>query len=290
MASRRKKIWVRIILGLLGLLSIVGILFYVYFYPVLKAMMTVKEVQYDKELSLVLGGGGNSGILVSDSIVLVIDTKMFGDAPKDLHDKAKALAGNKPIVVINTHDHPDHAKGNKLYKGSTIIAGGNYDKEKWKKDNGEEGMPTIWVKDSMIINMGTEKVVILNLNRNAHTISDMVVYLQNRKILFAGDLILNKLSPVLMAENHSDVDGYLADFDMLQKRFDIITIVPGHGAEGGIEVLNTFRQYLQDMKTAANDDSQKAAMLAKYDSWLTLPFMMSPAKTVSYIKESKKAQ
>src|ERR1700722_2597092 len=135
--------------GILVILAVIGfILFKIYLDPVLKNMKQVSIVQYDKELTIVIGGGGNSGILVSDSLVLVIDTKM-DDAAEQLYKKVKELAGNKPILVVNTHVHPDHTGGNKYYTGQQIIAGGNYTQEEWKKEAGAEGMPSQWLKDRM---------------------------------------------------------------------------------------------------------------------------------------------
>src|SRR5580704_8307589 len=120
----------KILLGISGLILILlvvaGSFYAIYLRPFMKQMMPMHTVQYDKQLTLVLGGCGNSGILVSDSLVLVVDTKM-GEAMEPFYEQVKQLAGNKPIVLVDTHIHQDHAKGNYLYKGQTVIAGGNYD-------------------------------------------------------------------------------------------------------------------------------------------------------------------
>jgi cyclase len=253
-----------------------------YLRPFMENMKKTTIISYGKELTLVIGGGGNSGIITSDSLVIVIDTKM-DDATKMLHDIVIQRASNKPILVINTHFHPDHTKGNKLYKGATIIAGGNYTEDIWNEEAGKEGIPTKWLKNKMDIKMGNDTVTIFNLGKNIHTESDVVVYLHKRKILFSGDLILNKQAPALFGK--ADPDAYLPAFDELQKEFDIRKIVPGHGEVGGIEVLENFRQYFKDMKLAATDDSKKEEMLAKYDGWVQIPIFMSPAATVKAFKK-----
>ena len=269
--------------GVLLVLAVIGFIVYkIYLDPFLTKMKQVSTVQYDKELTLVIGGGGNSGILVSDSMVLVVDTKM-GDAAEQLYKKVKELAGNKPILVVNTHIHPDHTTGNKYYSGQQIIAGGNYTPEGWKKEAGTEGMPTQWLKDRMDIYIGGDTATLLNMGKNIHTASDVVVYLHHRKLLFAGDIILNKAAPVLFGV--ADPDGYLSAFDDLPKQFDIKTIVPGHGPIGGIEILDAFRQYFLDMKTAAADNSKKDELEAKYKNWLQIPFLMSPGATVSAFRK-----
>jgi cyclase len=199
-----------------------------------------------------------------------------------LYWEEEETAGNKPIMVINTHFHPDHTGGNSYYKGQTIIAGANYTKEAWIKQAGEP-LPTQWLKDSMTIKMGDETVTLLNLGKNIHTESDVVVYLHKRKMLFGGDVLLNKQVPALFG--NANPEGYLAAFDMLPKRFDIQKIVPGHGDVGGPEVIDNFRQYFIDMKTAASDDSKKDELIAKYKDWGQLPVFMSPGATIAAIKK-----
>jgi len=277
-----KKIlkWTGIVLLLL---IAVGTTFYmIYVRPFMQKMKETSVINYDKELTIILGGGGNSGILTSDSLVIVIDTKM-DEAAKELAQKVKELAGNKPIIVINTHYHPDHSKGNVYYKGQTIIAGGNYTKEFWEKEAGAESLPTQWLKDRMDIKMGDDTVTILNLAKNIHTASDVVVYLHKRKMLFGGDVILNKQAPALFGD--ADPYAYMATLDTLPKQFEIEKIVPGHGAMGGIEIIDNFRQYFMDMETAANDASKKDELIAKYKDWNQIPFLMSPGATIKAFKK-----
>ncbi len=278
---------IAIVFGVIILLLIASVAgFYgVYVAPFLAKMKHIETVQYDKQLTLVIGGGGNSGILVSDSLVLVIDTKM-DDAALQLSKTVKDLAGKKPIIVVNTHVHSDHTGGNKYFAGQTIIAGGNYDKAFWTKDAGADAPPTIWLKDSMVLNVGDETVTILNLPYAAHTQSDIVVYLHNRKMLFGGDVILNKQSPALFARYKADANGYLNAFDLVEKRFDISKVVPGHGPVGGIEVIDNYRTFFKDIEAAVADPAKEKAILQKYNDYGQIPFLMSPGATLRYIRNS----
>ena len=131
--------------------------------------------------------------------------------------------------------------------------------------------------------MGDDTVTLFNLARNVHTQSDIVVYLHKRKMLFTGDVILNKQAPVLRGS--ADPDGYLWAIETFPKQFDIQKIVPGHGDVGGIEIINDFHQYFIDMQAAADDDSKRDELVAKYKSWRQIPFMMSPGATISALKK-----
>lgn len=270
-------------------LAVAGFSFYlIYLQPVLNKMKHTTEIQYDKNLTLVLGGGGNSGILVSDSLVIVIDTKM-NEAAKQLSKKVKELAGSKPILVINTHIHTDHSEGNKFYHGATIVAGGNYTEAEWLNEAGKETMPTKWLKETLNIKMGDDTVTVFGLNRNIHTASDVFVYLHKRKMLFGGDVILNQQAPAIM--DVADPNGYLYAFDELPKQYNIQHVVPGHGPLGGIEVIEKFHQFFDDMKMVANDDSKKDELVAKYKDWTQVPFVMSPGAVISaFEKKSEQSR
>jgi cyclase len=187
--------------------------------------------------------------------------------------------------VVNTHIHTDHTGGNKFYEGQTIIAGGNYDRDFWVKECGDKGVPTVWVKDSLILKIGDETVTILNLPWSAHTQSDVFVYLQNRKMLFGGDVILNRQSPAIFDRYKGNGYGYLKAFDYVEQRFDINKVVPGHGDVGGIEVINNFKDFFIDMKVAALDPAKKKELLDKYKDWNQVPFLMSPAAAEGYFEK-----
>lgn len=274
-----KKIW-KISLWTLGVLALVAGGLVVYMYPTMKQMMSIQEIRSNDKLTLVLGGGGNSGILESDSLVIIIDTKMSSPA-KEMYELAMQKAGKRPILVVNTHVHGDHTGGNKFYKGARILAG-TYDEKLWREQNGQDNMPTEWLKDSLTIPMDDETVSIVNIGR-AHTYSDVVVYLHKRKMLFAGDLILNKIHPVLNPVTGCVTLNYPIVYDRISQRFDIQTIVPGHGATTGAELLQTLKQYFSDMEALAKDDSRQD-LKAKYADWTVLPFFASTDNTIKHIK------
>jgi cyclase len=274
---KRKSILIVIGIFLLIILAVLGF----FIYPQYKSFMNVETVLYDKELTFYLGGGGNSGVLVTDSAVVVIDTKMAKPAIK-LYDLAKEKAGSKPIIVINTHYHGDHVKGNQFYKTGKIYIGA-YDKDYLTKNIDLENQPNCFVKDSLLLNLGNESLLLVNLGQ-AHTYDDMVVYLVKHRILFTGDLVQNKTNPFLKKESGADVNKWIMALDRINKGFDIVTIVPGHGKIGGKELVTSMYQYFTDMKTAATDSQKEAELIARYASWQKMPPMASPEITIKYIK------
>ena len=274
----KKKIFISI--GIALLVIIIGAI--VIFYPAIRFMTQKEIVPLDQSLTLMLGGGGNSGIIIGDSAVVVVDTKMMSGS-EDLYKLAKEKAGQKPIIVINTHYHKDHVNGNKFYKGSKIYIG-SYEKEFLQKNVDAENQPTDFVKDSLLIDLGNEKVHLYNLGQ-AHTLNDLVVYLTNHNVLFTGDLIFNRVNPVLKEESGAKVSRWINVLDLILNRWKDSKIVPGHGKVGDKEMVVSMRQYFVDMTTAAMDPSKENKITDAYKDWMQLPGMSSPEKTIEYIKK-----
>lgn len=281
---KKLKIFLKVIAVIVLISASIGaFVFFRYMKPFLNKMKQVEVVQIDKGLTVITGGGGNSAIFTSDSLIVLIDTKM-DDAANMLYEKVKLLSKGKKLIVINTHWHPDHVGGNSFYERATIIAG-DYGKTAWIKEAKQETLPSVWLKDTMQIRIDVDTLLVFNLSRNVHTTNDVMVYSRNRKILFAGDVILNKQVPVLMGE--ADVDGYLATFDILNKKFEIQSIVPGHGPIAGIEMIENFRIYFNDMKLAATESDKEDALIEKYKQWNQLPIFMSPEATIKHFKKKE---
>jgi uncharacterized protein YjeT (DUF2065 family) len=70
--SKTKKFLIGIALALVMIIAGGALLFY----PAYRFYFQTKTQNPDKDLTILIGGGGNSGILVTDKAVVVIDTKM----------------------------------------------------------------------------------------------------------------------------------------------------------------------------------------------------------------------
>jgi glyoxylase-like metal-dependent hydrolase (beta-lactamase superfamily II) len=273
--------WKRIIMITVIILVVIAGVAAILFYPTYRFMFREGTQVVDEDLTIVQGGGGNSGVLVTDSAVVVIDTKMGSDAEK-LYNLAKSKAVANKIIVVNTHYHGDHIKGNKFYKGCDIYIGA-YDQKILLEDIGPENMPNKFVKDSLILNLGDEMLCLYNLGQ-AHTWDDMVVLLKNRKVLFTGDLVFHNVNPFLNRASGANVNKWIGALDYMLKMPGIGMVVPGHGQTGDRAMIESMRTYFLDMKTAAADPSKEKELKDKYKSWTEFPMMTSPGATIDYIR------
>ena len=143
-------------------------------------------------------------------------------------------------------------------------------------------MPTDFVSDSLVLNLGDEEAVLLNVGQ-AQTFNDLVVYLKKSKTLITGDIVFNKINPALIGDDGTNINKWMEVLEKLSKRWDIRIVVPGHGDTGGPELLSEMKQYFTDMKTAATDKTQADALKKKYDGWRRMPLMSSPGRTIDFI-------
>jgi cyclase len=248
--------------------------------------MSVEAVEYDPELEILIGGGGNSIILTSEdgATALVVDTKM-GPAAKEMRKKVMA---KKEIIVVNTHVHRDHVGGNALYAGATIIAGA-YSKEQWASLAGKNRYPdsTVNVGEEKVLRVGSETVHIRNTGQ-AHTWNDAVVYLEKRKLLVTGDIVFLGRHPVLFAQGGSNVASWINVLDSLYNRYEIKTLVPGHGAVSDKSALLNMREYFAAIRDAIDDPQRLSSLREKYKEYSSVPGMSGFGKTVEFIRNEKR--
>jgi glyoxylase-like metal-dependent hydrolase (beta-lactamase superfamily II) len=188
------------------------------------------------------GGIANTGFVVGDKGVVVIDAQMFAVTAKNAQ-AAIAKVTPKPIdVMILTHSDPDHINGLGTYPlGLQVIAHPNTKSDmvraladpkpsftappKGLKDY----LPTrlVEAKESMVLD-GVRMVLIHTAP--AHTDGDLVVFLPAQKVVFAGDLLTPAIGPYpgIHLEKHGSSLGWIKSTKaLLALKAD--TFVAGHG-------------------------------------------------------------
>ncbi len=153
-------------------------------------------------------GDPNTGIVVGDDAVLVIDTQATPVMAADVIRRIRGVT-DKPIKhVVLSHYHAVRVLGASAYAPESVIASrATYDLivERGAADMQSEierfprlfravesipGLtwPTIVFERSLTLWLGTLEVQILHLGRG-HTKGDTVVWLPKDRILFSGDLV-----------------------------------------------------------------------------------------------------
>jgi glyoxylase-like metal-dependent hydrolase (beta-lactamase superfamily II) len=177
-----------------------------------QADLTEKVVSFDRladsAYAYTAQGDPNTGIVIGDDAVLVVDTQATPLMAEDVIRRIRTVT-DKPIrYVVLSHYHAVRVLGASAYRPQQIIASRDtYDLivERGEADMKSEierfprlfhavesvpGLtwPTIVFERSLTLWLGELEVRILQLGRG-HTKGDTVVWLPQDRILFSGDLV-----------------------------------------------------------------------------------------------------
>jgi cyclase len=184
------------------------------------------------------GGGGNSGVIVGEKGVIVIDAKTTAAGGKELLDDIAKITPKPVTAVVLTHSDGDHVNGLASFPaGIKIIAHENNRKEQEAAlAAGGRGAPPPGHLPTQVVTKNKETLRIDGVKLEvfhwapAHTSGDLVVYLPGEKIVFTGDIIATQFpDPIIHAEKNGSSDGWIATVKgILGLNAD--QFVPGHGA------------------------------------------------------------
>ena len=239
-----------------------------------------------------VGGEGktNSGFVVTEKGVIVIDTQGPGELAKLLKEKIKETTA-KPIThVINTHYHGDHSFGNQYFSEGLIIAHENTRKALIENDEGHRTMfrkffgaeslkefsltlPEATFTDRMILRHGGRTMELIYAGAKAHTDGDIFVWLPEERVLFAGDLLYSGRLPLL---NDGETTGALKAIDKITST-DASVLVPGHGPVSTIDDALRYKGYIEALRAEVKkmmdngmnrEEVASKVSLPPYSSWL----------------------
>jgi glyoxylase-like metal-dependent hydrolase (beta-lactamase superfamily II) len=222
----------------------------------------------------------NAGIVVGDRSVLAIETAMGPRNGQRILAEARRLGEGRKLLLTTTHFHPEHAFGAEPFAaaGATYVC--NTAQARELADKGQEyiemfssfgpGLAGLLAEIGELVapdvtfdgpgarlDLGG---VVAELHEigPAHTRGDMVVFLPDDRVLFAGDLVENRFLPIFP---DGDASGrrWLDALDRLEA-LDPQIIVGGHGAVGGPELITALRDYLtmvRDRVSALTGDGRQ---------------------------------
>ncbi|HET6599234.1 MAG TPA: MBL fold metallo-hydrolase [Burkholderiaceae bacterium] len=191
-------------------------------------------------------GDPNTGIVIGDDAVMVVDTQATPVMAQDVIRRIREVT-DKPIkYVVLSHYHAVRVLGASAYAPEHIIASHDtYEliKERGEQDKASEigrfprlfqavesvpaGMtwPTLTFTGKMTLWLGKLEVQLIQLGRG-HTKGDTVVWLPAQKILFSGDLVEFDATPYAGDAYFQDWPATLDNVAALKPA----ALVPGRGA------------------------------------------------------------
>lgn len=216
-------------------------------------------------------GTSNAG-LINSGDGLIVDT--FWDLPhtQKMVEFYTDVRPEPVKYVVNTHENGDHIWGNQLFDGAEIIAsracadafgvrespemlqavksmvdspdpvmaGFAKNLANWDFTGIQLTKPTQTFDKELILDLNGLAVRLIEVGP-AHTPGDVIVYVPDRGVVFAGDVVFCKCTPVGWQGSY---EKWISALDRIIE-FKPDVIVPGHGPLCGIEAAQELKEYFQ---------------------------------------------
>jgi cyclase len=241
------------------------------------------------------GFDSNSGIILTEEGVVVIDTGQNPIESRDIMDTIKKLTSMPVRLVIDTEPHADHTTGHYVFSPPAIVvaAAGAGESMRGADRSAPDRIqrlaatspemkaaldgyrfiaPQIEYHDAMTISLGG-RVIELRYLKGVHSEADSAVWLPNERVLFsASAFVVNQINILRPFVTIPDI---LAAGKMM-KALNPEHVVPGHGTPGTAKIFADGEQYyalLMDrvgklMKEGKSlDDIKKEVKMPEYAGW-----------------------
>jgi glyoxylase-like metal-dependent hydrolase (beta-lactamase superfamily II) len=193
----------------------------------------------------------NIGVVQGSDALLLIDTRCHDREAAELLDELRVF-GTRPIRwIVNTHWHFDHSFGNAAIARAAgprveiwghrvmrdeLLRWSDEAKERWSnaKPEWKEDFaaveilgPDHLVDDLAVIDLGDRSVRMQHFGP-AHTGGDLVTFVDDAGVVFAGDLVEEGAVPSFGGDCHP-FGWPVCNAAMLEQIAPDATVVPGHG-------------------------------------------------------------
>jgi cyclase len=215
-------------------------------------------------------GLSNSGLVRIGDEMLVIDTQNDVGRARAVRAAATDLGGPDSVTtVVNTHEDGDHWFGNMIFDDACIVA----------TTAAADGMRTLRVDPRRLSDVGDEGTALRRWSRwrasiydyegwrpvyptetfdgahtlelgdgavqlrevgPAHTGGDAIVHVPEAGVVYAGDILFHRSTPIVWA---GPVSNYITACDVILS-LDPAVVVPGHGPVAGTSGVRETRNYL----------------------------------------------
>ncbi len=231
-------------------------------------VITFSELVAGRAYAYTAQGDPNTGVIVGDKGVMIIDTQATPIMAQDVIRRVREVTGKPVTHILLSHYHAVRVLGASAYGAHTIIASRDTHDlivERGEQDKASEigrfprlfrgvesvppGLtwPDVVFEGELVVDLGGVKVRIFQLGRG-HTKGDTVAWLEDDRVLFSGDLVEYGATPYTG-------DAYLRDWPATLDRLSALKpekLVPGRGdallsADASQAAIAFTRQFVTDL-------------------------------------------
>ncbi|MFN3216649.1 MAG: MBL fold metallo-hydrolase [Acidimicrobiales bacterium] len=224
-------------------------------------------------------GWSNAGLVVGAGESALVDTLFDLPLTRQMLDTMAPLTATRPIAtVVNTHANGDHCHGNQLLAGADVevvtsaATAAEFDEVPASRlaamvaraddsvlgrfvsmafgpfafEGIEVPEPTTTFSGRLALDAGGRLVELMEVGP-AHTEGDVVAWIPDERVLFAGDILFIGGTPIMWA---GPIGNWIAACDLIVD-LEPEVVVPGHGPLTDVDGVRQVRDYLSLVETMA---------------------------------------
>ena len=240
----------------------------------------IESIKVTDQIYMFTGSGGNLGLFIGQDGTFLIDDQ-FAPLTEKIIAEVKAVGGDFPKFLINTHYHGDHTGGNEnLGKGGTLII--SHDNVRDRLRNGAfirefnmkmaavdpAGLPVITFSEDISFHLNGDTVQAIHVP-HSHTDGDAIIYFSSANVIHAGDVIFSGFYPFIDVSHGGSIKGMINGVKLILSLSDENTkIIPGHGPLTNRAELSSYLTMLETAyerlrKLKADGKTAQEAIAAK---------------------------
>ena len=237
---------------------------------------------------MIVGSGGNIGLMAGDDAAFVVDDQFAPLTPKILA-AIKAITPQPVRFVMNTHWHFDHTGGNENMgqAGALIFAHENVRKRmsteqfiealKIKQPASPRGaLPVVTFTDTVSFHLNGDSIVVFHV-APAHTDGDVMVMFTKANVVHTGDVFVSAGFPFVDRSSGGTINGIISATERLVAVTNADTkIIPGHGPLSDRARVKAYHDMLVVMR-----DRMKKEIASKH----TIDQVLASKMTAEYDKD-----
>ena len=236
------------------------------------------EIEKVKDnLYMITGGGGNTAAFITDTGVVIVDTKVPGMGPA-LLEKVKSVTTKPVTMVINTHTHFDHVGSNIAFTGMVEFVAHENCKTSMEKmsafqsDEGKKFLPGKTYKDKLSLLKGNDKIDLYYFGRG-HTSGDTFVVFPALKVMHAGDMFAftNALPFIDVTTGGSGLEFPRTLMKAAAGIKGVEKVIPGHSPVTDWSAFKEYGEFLQAFVAAVEQAKKDGKTIDQAAADLKLP-------------------
>lgn len=203
-------------------------------------------------LYLITGGGGNTAAYVTDTGVVLVDTKLanWGQA---ILDTVRTVTDKPVTMIINTHTHGDHTGSNSFFGASVDIVAhantkANMERMEAFRGEGAAFLPKQTFTDKTTVGSGAQQIDLHHFGPG-HTNGDTFVVFRQHGVMHAGDMFPGKSTPFVDTGNGGSAIHFGRTVTQAAAVPGVETVIPGHSTLMTLADLREYGAFMSDIAT-----------------------------------------